>query len=58
MIEKNDLSNKEVYIVDYRLLKETNKSLCDNLIENYKSLNKDVKKSLILRKKLLNLLKK
>ena len=53
MIESNDLSNKELYIVDYRLLKETNKSVCDNLIENYKSLNKDVKEKLNFERKII-----
>ena len=53
MIESNDLSYKEVYIVDYRLLKETNKSICDNLIENYKSLNKDVKEKLNFERKII-----
>ena len=45
MIETNDLSIKEIYNVDYRLLKEINKSVSDNLIDNYKSLTKDVKEN-------------
>lgn len=52
LIDTNDLNSKEIYNVDDRLLKETNKSICDNLITNYKSLNKNAKENFNFEEKI------